>query len=161
MSEPSIKHIPSCLQKAIVSTFEVQLGMKVKVDLSLTVQNLKTNATDCMSNIALKSSGLVGSLSLGFPTKTFLQLVEKMLGETYSEITPENSDASGELLNIIYASARKNINEGGFDFEPALPTTVIGKELLLSRSNLTGKVLYFDCVSEVGPFGVTLSLKTK
>lgn len=107
----------------------------------------------------LQSKNLEGNLSLAFPKETFFALLKRMLDETTDEITAENSDASGEMLNIIYSTGRKEINEAGFDFTPAIPSTVFGKYLALSKSNISGIALYSDCVCDLGRFAVMLSLR--
>lgn len=162
MSAPSIKSIPPCVDRAIASAFKIQLSTEAKVtSLSMDQSILSKFDLDCMSSVSMRSSTLLGLLSIGFPEKTFFGMIEKMLGEKIDKITAENSDAASEILNIIFASARKEINESGFDFQPAIPTTVIGKDLGLSKSNMADQGLFFQCSSEIGEFLVLLALRTK
>lgn len=162
MSNPDIKAIPPCVSSAISMTFDVQFSMAAKVKaMSMNIESIKGIEIDCLSTLSLESSKYLGTLAVGFPKHTLLKLLESMFGETFEDLTPENSDASGEILNIIYGSGRKLINEAGFDFKPALPTTVLGTGLALAKSHLTGTALFYDCLSDAGPFLVILSLKTK
>lgn len=159
---PDISKIPGHVSKAIVNAFGVQLSCKVSaVKMSLDHSTLDKYSIDCVSTLAMRSSTVLGLLCLGFPKATFLGVVEKMIGEKAEAVTSDNSDASSEILNIVFSSARKPINEDGFDFDPAIPTTLIGSNLSLAKSNLTGQSLFFECTSEIGPFLVVLALKHK
>ena len=154
--------IPAAIQQSILDTFKVQSGSEAKV-VSVTSEsaenpNPASDSIDCMSVLGLKGNGYQGSLALGFPKPTFLRLVEKLIGEVITEIDNQNADACSELLNIIYASSRVKINQGGFEFQPAIPTTICGKDLNLALGP-TSKILKFRCESDLGPFLVALSLK--
>jgi CheY-specific phosphatase CheX len=81
-----------------------------------------------------------------------------MIGEKHAAVTPENADACGELLNIIYASARVKINEAGFDFQPAIPTTVSGSRISLPLGQYSS-FIKFTAESPHGPLTLALALK--
>jgi CheY-specific phosphatase CheX len=158
----NLESIPREIEKGIVETLSIQLSMKAAVVRTAMVrEQLHTKNFDCMSSVSLNSSKYLGTLSICFPENTLLLMNERLTGEKFSSLSAECSDASGEILNIIYASARKRVNESGFDFLPALPTTVIGKGLNPAGINPTDIVLYFECESETGPFLVILSLRIK
>ncbi|MBX3017589.1 MAG: chemotaxis protein CheX [Bdellovibrionaceae bacterium] len=162
MSRPSITIIPPLLEKSLQNAFKVMMNANAKIGrMSMDASVASKFRIDCLSTITLNSSTLAGTLSLGFGSPAFLALLTAMLGEPYTEITPENSDAASELLNIVYANSRKEMNEAGFDFEPSIPTTVIGTALHLAKSNLAGQALFFEGESDFGPFLMTLSLKAK
>lgn len=152
--------IPLLLQNAVVEAFSIQAGIKISVGKVVMepADSASPEAIDCMSVIGVKGGEFEGSLALGFPKLTFLNIVEKMLGEKHEKISQEISDASGELLNIIYASARIKINELGMNFQPAIPTTILGKELSLALG-AASKYLKFTCQSDLGNFFVALNLK--
>lgn len=155
--------IPALLEQAILDTFRVQINQPTQV-ISKSVETpgkpVSHESIDCMSLLALSAKQYEGVLALGFPRQTFLAVLEAMLGEKHDRITAENADASGELLNIIYASSRVKINEAGFDFQPAIPNTVHGEAIALSATE--GKsMLKILCRCESGPFIVALHLKKK
>lgn len=151
--------IPGFIHQAILHAFKVQANLTVSIGAVAAVKSTEpAGPVDCLSVIGLKSSEHTGSLSLWFPKPTFLAILERMLGEKFDDITPDNVDACGEFLNIIYASARLNINQAGFDFQPAIPTTVSGKELSVV-SGAHAHVLRLTCESELGPFTVGFSLQ--
>lgn len=160
MPEAQIKNIPPCIQNAIIDTFRIQLTTTASVkSIRMNQPDMSGHSIDVMSVLGLRSPEFIGTIALGFPKNTFLIVLEKMLGEKYETITPEIADACSELLNIIFSSARKNINESGFNFEPSIPSTVSGTSLTLAHSNLVGNSLFFDCISDAGPFVSILSLK--
>lgn len=153
--------IPTCIRKAIIDSFSIQLGVNAEI-ASVSMERkgaaLAAEKIECLSMIGIKSPGFDGSLALGFPASTFLKLFEKMTGEAVTEVTDQNADACGEMLNIIYASARVKINESGFEFQPAIPSTVRGKELSIAQAN-SSSYLKLNCNSEIGAFIVALTLK--
>lgn len=153
--------IPVFLQKAIVDAFKVQVTEDILVNattMSTTEAIQAAAALDIVSVMGIQCTGFVGSLSLAFPKDTFLNVLEKMLGERYTEVNAENADACSELLNIIYASARKNINGEGFDFQPAIPSTISGHDLSLPLGQFSS-FMRFSCTSKPGPFLMAFSLK--
>jgi CheY-specific phosphatase CheX len=150
--------IPVSIRTSIVETFRVQAGLAVSVESVSAEVGGEDKSIDCISVLGLTSSAFLGSLALGFPAPTLLQLLEKMLGEKYPALTAQNADACSELLNIIYASARTSMNQAGFDFQPAIPATVLGANLSVALRN-SSRVLKFKCQSEAGPFLVALALR--
>lgn len=162
MSDFSIKNIPPCIETAVSEAFRVQLAMTASLKkMSMESGYQGGRPIDCLSSLVLNSSTLIGSLAIGFPKETYLAILGRMIGEEVTELTADNSDAAGEMLNIIFGSGRKMINEGGFDFDPAIPTTVTGTGLALAKSNLAGTALFFDYESDAGSFLLMLSLKSK
>jgi chemotaxis protein CheX len=82
---------------------------------------------DVSALIAMNSDLFVGSFAISFEEKCFLFLVNKMLGEAYTEINIEMQDAAGELCYQIFGVAKKVLNEKGHTIQPAIPTVVSGK----------------------------------
>jgi len=153
--------IPIFLQQAIVDGFKVQLSIDTKVTVATTSADETRQATsflDVVSIMGVTSTGFTGSLALGFPKNTFLNVLESMIGEKHTEISDQNADACSELLNIIYASARVKINESGFDFQPAIPSTVCGKEISLPLGQFSS-FMKFNCETPKGSFLMAFSLK--
>ena len=153
--------IPIFLQQAIVDGFKVQLNIDTKVTVATTSAEEARRAAsllDVVSIMGVTCTGFTGSLALGFPKNTFLNVLESMLGEKHTEISNQNADACSELLNIIYASARVKINEAGFDFQPAIPSTISGKEISLPLGHFSN-FMKFSCETPKGSFLMAFSLK--
>lgn len=157
-----LSKFPKFVEKAIIDTFRIQFKSQAtikKITMEAATIAERRLTFDCMSMVSLQSSSLVGQLGIALPRQTCLGILERFLGEKVTELTVDNSDAFGELLNIIFSSSRKLINESGFDFQLAIPSTVIGRDISVTKTWLQGYVLFFDCSSDIGDFLVMLTLR--
>jgi CheY-specific phosphatase CheX len=95
---------------------------------------------------------------MSFKKEIFLQVISRMLGETFTEISPGIEDGVTELLNIILGTAKAILNDQhGHSIEMALPTLLYGENIQSTVDpQKTVIVIPFD--SEVGPFGVEISI---
>jgi chemotaxis protein CheX len=151
--------IPKSLIDSMKDAFSIQASTPVEiVGAKIAPAEDLSKGIDIVSVIGIQSSNLVGSVALCFPAATFLGIVNKMLGESYDVITSENSDAAGELLNIIYGAARVRMNTAGHDFKPAIPTVVKGNEISVNHSGNPTMVRIL-CKTEAGQFHLEVSLK--
>ena len=94
---------------------------------------------DICSVIGVGHPEVSGALALCFTKKAYLTVMESMLGEKYTDITPDIFDGAGEILNITFGGARKNLADAGFNFEPAIPTIVAGNDIRLNSFATQGK----------------------
>lgn len=83
--------------------------------------------------VGMVAPPLKGTLLISFNKESIFQIIENMLGEKHTEITPEVADAVGELTNMIYGSAKTALNQMGYNFEMAIPSVIRG-EFILSKS---------------------------
>jgi CheY-specific phosphatase CheX len=74
------------------------------------------------SKIMISSDYFKGSFYVIFPSKTFLTLYEKVVGDHYEVINDENRDFAGELANIIYGHSKKVFSESGLNLDMAIPS---------------------------------------
>lgn len=103
---------------------------------------------DIVAIIGLTSPTLRGSISLCFPTKVFLTVMNGMLNETFKEITRELEDGAAELLNIIYGEAKTTVNNSaGYRIEMSIPTVVKGDRVSSSYQRGTVVVIPFESAS--------------
>jgi len=150
--------IPVHIRQAIIDAFKVQMSTEISVAVSTEKGPVPAADLSVLSIMGVKSSNFIGSMALGFPKSTFLKVLETMIGEKHAEISAENADACSELLNIIYASARVKINEAGFDFNPAIPSTICGKEVSMPLGQFNS-FMNFSCQAPQGKFFLAFSLK--
>lgn len=96
---------------------------------------------------------------LSFPQATFLQLVERTLGEKISEITDANSDSATELLNIIFGQAKRTLNEEGARIVPQFPKLHLGRKLPGSEAKASSKkiIVVIPFNSDLGEFFVQIA----
>jgi chemotaxis protein CheX len=109
--------------------------------------------------IGVTSPKFVGSIALCFPEQTFLGVIGKMLDETYTEINSELEDGACELLNIIYGSAKVDLNKLGHQLEKAIPSVVRGTNINVKHVSDSPTIL-IPFETEMGPFSVDINLQS-
>lgn len=117
--------------EALRDTFEVQASTVLTIRKVETLRPGPIENIEILASIGMKSSALSGLLAVYFPASTFLGVLNKMVGESYKEVSDEGADAAGELLNIAYARGRSKLNELGADFLPAIPTVIRGTRVVI------------------------------
>lgn len=153
-----LSSVPMTLVDALKETFAIQAQSPVEILKVTVVDNSALSDSDIVAAIGLHSSEAAGTAAICFPDGTFLGVVNRMLGENYSKVDAENVDAAGELMNIIYASARVRINQAGHDFTPAIPTVTRGTGVRISHGGAT-KVAVVECRCDHGPFRLEVSMR--
>lgn len=68
-----------------------------------------------------------GSMALVFTEECIKGIASNLLGEAFTEMNSEVTDAVGELTNMICGDARRRLSEEGFSFQAGIPTIVAGK----------------------------------
>ncbi|MGZ3691546.1 MAG: chemotaxis protein CheX [Pseudobdellovibrio sp.] len=107
--------------------------------------------------ISLSTDTFKGSITLVFTEKVFLQIYEMMFDEKHTSINHEIEDAAGELLNIIYGSAKTVLNqEMGLQLKPVLPTILSGERIHI-RQQTTQKIIILPFKTQHGPFQIEIS----
>ena len=144
--------------EAIRKAFSVQASTEIQILSFKPITLVPPINVGIAAMMGILSKNFNGTLAILFPENTFVGVVNKMLGESYTAINEENADAAGEFLNIVYGIARPTINENGHDFTPAIPNVVRGDKIQISHASgyLVGAI---SCQSEFGEFRVELSLK--
>ncbi len=113
---------------------------------------------DIAGIIGITSDSFKGSISLCFPERTFLAIMGRMLGETYTAITKDVEDGAGELTNIIFGAAKRVLNEKGHTIQKALPSVVCGSGLKVRHLTTTPTVvLPFE--TELGAFAIEVGIE--
>jgi chemotaxis protein CheX len=79
--------------------------------------------------IGVSADNFSGSISILFEKSAYLVAISNMLGETFTELTPDIHDGAAELLNQIYGKAKTDLNSKGFTLRPAIPTVIAGDKL--------------------------------
>lgn len=107
--------------------------------------------------ISLSTDQFSGSITLAFPETVFLKIYESMCGEAVEKINEEIEDAAGELLNIIYGSAKTKLNEQcDYKLSSALPTILSGEKIKI-RQTTYQKVIVLPFKTSFGLFRVEIS----
>jgi chemotaxis protein CheX len=88
-----------------------------------------------------------GTMSISFPKAAIFEVLENMLGEKHTELSPSVNDAVGELTNQIYGTAKTTLNQMGYAFEMAIPSVIQGTITVSKYHNGATLVLPFTLKS--------------
>ncbi len=115
---------------------------------------------DIIGVVSLVSKIYEGSISLCFPKQTFINICNKLFGENHTEINSEIEDAAGELLNMIFGSAKAHLNaKYNYQIPRALPAIISGQSLKLTQS--FGSTIVIPFASELGSFHIEIEVVAK
>ncbi len=137
----------------VIQTLKVQCGVLPKLEtvFLLKKEDVAAPNIDIAGIVGITGAKLNGSLAICFPEKSFLNVMGKLLGENFESLTPSLEDGAGELANIIFGFAKKQLNESGHAIQMAIPNVVRGSGIRLRH--VTGvPVLCLPFSSELGPF---------
>ncbi len=141
----------------VVNAFEVQAQVQSKPGKPFYKGTEKQEPTAIAGVIGLASSKISGSVTLAFPEVVFLGTMSKMLGEEYTEITPDLQDGVAEILNIVFGQAKTALNEKGYGLDMAIPTIISGKGISLEQMS-HGKTIVIPFNTEFGPFYIEITI---
>lgn len=79
--------------------------------------------------IGITSTQIKGSMSIQFPSSLYLDLMNGMLEESWTELAPGMEDGATELTNIIFGNAKAALNQHGFGIQMAMPTLLTGSAI--------------------------------
>lgn len=149
-----IEHLIDVLVESTIKFVKIQCSVSVSKKTLFLEGKKPLFSTDITAKIPLKCSKWLGELRVSFPKETYFNLLEKMLGVKYTEITSEIEDASKEILNIVYGTSKAILNKEGYDFGLAIP--VVEKEKV-SHSNIN-PVLIVVFQTSVGEFYLSVTI---
>jgi len=121
-----------------------------KPHLYADTQNIK----DISGMIGL-SGTIRGAVVIGFPEQSALKAASRFIGEEYTQLGPDISDAVGELMNIIAGYVKKFIQNEKFGI--SLPSIARGpKHMVYMPSGIPNIVIPFN--SGIGTFVLEAAL---
>ncbi|MBU6154336.1 MAG: chemotaxis protein CheX [Bdellovibrionales bacterium] len=124
----------------------------------LTGDSLPTEPARFAALIGITSPTIQGSMSVNFPEPVFLELMNRMLGETMTQIAPGLEDGAAEITNIIFGNAKTKLNELGFNIQMALPTLLRGKRIESIGSRSSPNLLGVQFTLDSGPLWILFEL---
>ena len=141
-----------------IHTLKVQCSYEVMPEKSRVYQPNQAIPTDICGVIGLVSNVFRGCVILCFNKKVFLDVMGSMFGEKFSEITDELSDGVGELLNIIFGTAKTAISNAGFSVERAIPIIIKGNNVQINSLTASGISIVIPFVHNEDRFHVIVGL---
>ncbi len=113
----------------IRETIKIQCGTEITPLKPMMKSTAPAYTFDIAAIIGLASSTFKGTMTICFPKAVYLEFLSQMLGEQFTEITPDLHDGAAELLNIIFGHAKRVLNDSGHDFQKAIPSVIQGQNL--------------------------------
>ncbi|MBF0537751.1 MAG: chemotaxis protein CheX [Nitrospirae bacterium] len=103
---------------------------------------------DVTGLIGLAGQQTKGSLAITFTEPAILHIASQMLGETFTTINNDVADAVGEITNMVTGGAKKLLSQQGYKFDLSIPSTIVGKDHIVSHKTKGPIVIVpFDTVA--------------
>jgi chemotaxis protein CheX len=97
-----------------------------------------------------------GMLVLCFPMATYLKVASAMLMSEFKEFGPDINDVGAEISNIITGNAKRTLRTMGYLIEMCIPSTVHGKDYVISYPNQS-KIVVIPVKCSHGDFNIELA----
>jgi chemotaxis protein CheX len=114
---------------------------------------------DVTGVIGLAGENVCGSMALVFTEGALLEVSSHMLGETYTELTPDCLDCIGEMTNMISGGARAGLSNIGLKFDMAIPTMIQGHAHMVEHKT-RGPVICIPFELPGGKFYIEVAFQT-
>jgi len=138
-----------------LNTIQVQCNLKATGEVPYIKGTRPLMDVAIAGNIGITSPKFNGSITLCFPEKVFLGMMERMLGERFPEITAELQDRVAELLNIIFGHAKVILNNQGHTIQKAIPMVIRGANIQTIQMS-KNKTFVLPFSTERGPFSIEI-----
>lgn len=146
-----MQEVINCFVKCASEVLKIQTSTEATPGKAEVQKNNSGLSGDVSGVISLVSTNLSGSLIISFPAETYLKIISAMLRTEFRELTPEIADGASEIANMILGKAKVELNQKGFNFQPAIPTVVLGKNHIFpAGKNITSLIIPYQ--SNRGPF---------
>lgn len=141
--------------QATMECFDTMMGvMPEKKEITLEAPPLQQS--DVCAIIGL-SGGAQGLVSITFSTNVALKLIERFVGEKFTEVNEDVTDAVGEIVNIIAGNAKAQMSH--LNLMISLPSVMYGEKLSMSMpKDVPALSVRFD-LPEIGETTLVVSLK--
>lgn len=113
---------------ATKKVIEVQCHTSAKPSVPKIREKVPENVA-IVGMMELESRGSRGRFLLSMNREAFFEVYQNMLGDKIESIGKDESDAVGEIVNIIYGQAKIDLNRRGFAFDRAFPTVFFGDKI--------------------------------
>ena len=143
---------------ATMETLKVQCNFPSKAGRPFAKTGSEDDQIAIAGVIGIVSEPFRGSITIGFPEQTFLNVMAGMLGEAFTEIDKDLQDGAGELVNIIFGVAKRTLADKGFPIDRAIPSVMVGKGIKLSHMSKSA-VVVIPFEGEGGPFQIEIVIE--
>ena len=115
--------------KAVRKTMQVQFGAQINIGTPFKKSHSHTFDFDVGSLIGITEQHFSGFFGMYYEGKTFLNLMNVMLGTSFTELSDEIQDGASEVTNICFGVAKQVLNQQGHQIRMALPYLIRGSEI--------------------------------
>jgi chemotaxis protein CheX len=112
---------------------------------------------DITGIIGMAGENIKGYLAISYTEPVILHVASQMLGETFTEINDVVVDIASEITNMVMGGAKKTLSEKGYQFGLSIPTTVTGKNHIISNKT-SGPTIIVPFKTEIGDFFTEICL---
>lgn len=134
------------------SVFEMMLDcVPTRTGLRLKTQG---EASQEVSAVIGVSGSAAGTIIVGLPLSVACAVLERMVGDSATTVTPAVCDAVGELTNMIAGAAKAQLAK--YELSISLPNVIAGSKYIMhSPADSQPMVISFD--SDIGPFVIEVA----
>ncbi len=83
--------------------------------------------------VIIKTEFFSGALLISFPLESYKALYKLVVGVDIEQLSIDNTDFAGEVANMIYGQAKKELDENGVKLNMAIPVLDVSKELISKK----------------------------
>lgn len=140
----------------------VRTTLKVHSRSAIEVMPVRSSGLPGQSDVAvigvLRLTGVPGNslLALGLSHAAFAAIYENMFGEPLGELSEDNQDLAGELVNIIFQTIDPDLRDVGLELEPSLPIFLTGRAIDGWSQAAVGHALVLPFSTEAGDLFVAI-----
>jgi CheY-specific phosphatase CheX len=116
-----------------------------------------TKRYDLEGSIHLKSDFFEGYFYVSFTKEVYFKVLEKVLGDVYTEINAGNVDFAAELVNMIYGQSKVYLNESGHNFKKVFPKFIPMPPLQVSEY----PVFLVPIDTDIGTIDIKIEVRKK
>ena len=116
------------------------------------------NSGDISGLVTLKQNNKEGIFVITFPMNTIQNMLESIYGRVPEPNSKELREGVGELTNIAYGIAKKDLNELGHNLGMSIPTIIVGNDHMIHPFS-SGQSLVIPFTSEKGNFCIQVILE--
>ncbi|MCL2101374.1 MAG: chemotaxis protein CheX [Fibromonadales bacterium] len=135
-------------------TFQKMLMLQVEAGKPYLLSE-DMNIKDISGMIGLTGT-IKGAVVIGFTEESALKTVNKFLGEKYTQLSPDVSDAVGELVNIIAGYVKKFVQKEKFGI--SLPSVARGSKHMVYMPKYAPTIVIPFTSPEIGNFVLEAAL---
>jgi chemotaxis protein CheX len=118
--------------ESTVRSLDMMAGIQAeKIGLSIKEDLITTYDITAIIGLTGETSG---SIIISVPANLACKIASNMLMEDITEMNQAVQDAIGEIGNIVVGDARRILIQEGFQLNISIPTVVMGKGHIISRS---------------------------